>query len=138
MRPVVEAREDSLLDRLLNRIEAWARRGSEVDRMSAPELHLLAHDVGLDACDLARLARGESGSSRLLYARLHGLGLTMEEIERKGIGTARDMERTCSLCADRALCAHDLRERPEASDWRTVCPNNWTFDEMERRAKDRG
>lgn len=129
-----EVPADSLFQRLLGRIEAWAR-GSEIDRLGADELHHLARDVGLDAGDLARLAKGESNASRLLYARLQGLGFTMADIEAKGVGAARDMERTCALCPERALCEHDLRERPDSPAWRRICPNSWTFDEMERRAK---
>lgn len=127
-------RDDTLLQRLLARIEAWAR-GSELDRLSAGELQSLARDVGLEAGDLTRLAEGKSDASRLLYARLEELGLTMAGIEAKGVGAARDMERTCALCADRALCEHDLRERPDSPAWRRICPNSWTFDEMERLAK---
>lgn len=130
----MRTKEGSLISRLLDRIEQWSR-GSEIDNLPADELQRLARDVGLDAADLTRLASGEGDASRLLYARLHGLGLTMAEIEAKGVGAARDMERTCALCGDRALCAHDLEERPEATDWRRVCPNNWTFDEMERLQK---
>ena len=126
--------DSTLWQRLLERIEEWAR-GSELDRLGPDELHSLARDVGLDANDLTRLAARDSDASRLLYARLDGLGLTMAEIEARGVGAARDMERTCGLCADRALCEHDLRERPDAADWRRVCPNSWTFDEVERLRK---
>ncbi len=122
---------ESILDRLLTKIEEWGRR-NELETLSADEMRHLAHDVGLDSHDLARLATVESEAARLLYARLESLGLTMAEIEAKGVGSARDMERTCGLCADRALCEHDLAERPEAGDWRRICPNSWTFDEMER------
>jgi hypothetical protein len=122
---------DGILQRLLARIEQWGR-GNELANLSPSEMQLLAHDVGLDASDLVRLATGESDASRLLYARLQSLGLTMEDIEAKGVGSARDMERTCGLCADRALCEHDLMERPDSEDWRRTCPNIWTFDEIER------
>lgn len=127
-------RDSTLLQRLLARLEHWAR-GSELDRMSEDDMRRLARDVGLDASDLARLAAGNSHGSRLLYARLQSLGLSMAEIEAQGVGTARDLERTCGLCPDKALCGHDLAERPEATDWRRICPNAWTFDEMERLKK---
>ena len=122
---------DGILNRLLTRIEEWGR-GHELAHLSASEMQHLAHDVGLEAGDLARLAAGENNASRLLYDRLQSLGLTMQDIEAKGVGSARDMERTCGLCADRALCEHDLEQRPESGDWRRVCPNNWTLDEMAR------
>lgn len=130
----IQVRDASLLSRLLARIEAWAS-GSELDRLGAEELRCLARDVGLEPGDLTRLVQQESDASRLLYARLESLGLTMGEIEARGVGMARDMERTCGLCADRALCEHDLAERPDSPAWRRICPNNWTFDEMERMAK---
>lgn len=130
------ARDDdgNLLQRLLDRLEGWARR-SDLDRMKEDDLRHLARDVGIDASDLARLAAKKKGSSQLLYSRLQSLGLSMAEIEASGVGTARDMERTCGLCPEQALCGHDLGERPEATDWRQVCPNAWTFDEMERLKK---
>lgn len=126
--------DGNLLQRLLGRLESWAR-GSELDRMRGDDLRHLARDVGLDAHDLARLVASRTDASLLLYARLQSLGLSMAEIEASGLGTARDMERTCGLCPDQALCGHDLAERPEATDWRQVCPNAWTFDEMERLKK---
>lgn len=121
---------DGVVKRLLARIEDWGR-SNELANLSRDEMQHLAHDIGLDAGDLTRLAAGESDASRLLYARLQTLGLTMAAIQAKGAGSARDMERTCGLCADRALCEHDLEYRPESEDWRRVCPNSWTFDVME-------
>jgi hypothetical protein len=132
--PDATPRERNLLQRLLVKIEDWAR-GSEIDHMSADDVRQLAHDVGLDPSEFARLAGGGSDDSRLLYARLQSLGLTMAEIEAAGVGMARDMERTCGLCADRTLCEHDLTERPDATEWRRICPNQWVFDEMERLKK---
>lgn len=124
------------IDRLLARIEDWINAGrGELDGLSADKVRQMAGDLGLDVNDLSRLAALEGDSSKLLYQRLEGLGLTMEMIEAKGVGARRDMERTCGLCADRALCAHDLAERPDSPEWRKICPNSWTFDEMERRAK---
>lgn len=131
---VVHGRDGNLFERLLTRLETWGR-GSDLDRMSPDDLRTLAHDVGLDPSDLARLASSDPDASRLLYSRLATLGLDMETIEALGVGSRRDMERTCGLCADRPLCEHDLAERPESEHWRKVCPNSWTFDEMERQLK---
>ncbi|MDX2156750.1 MAG: hypothetical protein SFW09_09585 [Hyphomicrobiaceae bacterium] len=124
----------SLVERLLARIEAWVE-GNELAALPAHELERMAHDIGLSPSDLERLADSESDATRLLYARLQSLGLTMEAIEAKGLGMRRDMERSCAFCGDRALCAHDLTERPDATDWRKVCPNNPTFEAMERLAE---
>jgi hypothetical protein len=120
-----------LVERLLARLESWGR-GNELSGFSHAELERIASDVGVSAGDLERLAATDSDASRLLYARLESLGLRMEAIEAKGLGARRDMERTCALCGDRALCAHDLEERPDSPEWRKVCPNNDTFEMMER------
>lgn len=122
---------DGLLTRLAGWLEAHLA-GGEIERMNAEDVRQLAHDIGLDSGELVRLAAGEKDASRLLYARLKQLGFTMAEIEAKGVGSARDMERTCGLCAERGRCEHDLVERPQSTDWRQICPNNWTFEEMER------
>ncbi len=124
------AAEQSLIDRLLDRIERWAG-GTEIERMSAADVRILAHDIGLDASDLTRLAKEDRNAAHLLYSRLEQLGLSVAEIEAAGVGTQRDLERTCGLCADRAVCEHDLNERPESDAWRKICPNTWTFDTME-------
>lgn len=127
--------QGNVLERFLDRLETWVRAGrSELDGLTAEEVRQLAGDVGVDVGDLSRLAAMDGDASKLLYQRLETLGLTMEMIEGRGVGARRDMERTCGLCADRSLCAHDLAERPDSQDWRKICPNSWTFDEMERRA----
>jgi hypothetical protein len=123
----------SLIDRILARLEDWAR-GNELQSLSRDELDRVAHDIGLNGDELERLAAGEADASRLLYARLEGLGLTMEAIEAKGAGTRRDMERTCGLCGERALCEHDLSERPDSDEWRRLCPNSAVFAAMEQLA----
>ncbi len=120
--------------RVLSRLGEWICR-SELERMSGEDLGQFARDLGLGARDLARLATGESDASRLLYARLQSLGLSMSEIEAAGAGTARDMERACSACSNQAHCEHALAQPPEATDWSRVCPNQRVFDEMERLKK---
>jgi hypothetical protein len=122
-----------LVERLLTRIEEWTR-GNEMASLSRDELDRMASDVGVTADDLSRLAQTEPDAARLMYARLAGLGCSMDDIERSGVGVRRDMERTCALCGDRPLCAHDLAERPDSEEWRRICPNNGTFEMMERLA----
>jgi hypothetical protein len=122
--------ETNVLDRLLDRIETWAR-GNEIEALPAAERERIAQDIGLNRRELERLAETEPDASRLLYARLAELGLTMEEVEATGAGARRDMERTCALCGDRAICAHDLTERPDSQEWRRFCPNNPVFTTVE-------
>ncbi len=102
-----------IVERLLTRIEAWIR-ANELAGLTRQELDRLARDVGLTTDDLTRLAEIEPDAARLMYARLASLGFSMDAVEASGLGTRRDMERTCALCDDRALCAHDLVERPES------------------------
>ncbi|MBS0244701.1 MAG: hypothetical protein JSS20_21230, partial [Proteobacteria bacterium] len=118
----------------MRKIEDWAR-GNEIDRMSAEDVRILAHDVGLDSSDIVRLAHMENDASRLLYGRLKELGLTAEMIEAAGLSTQRELERSCAFCSERGVCEHDMHERPESDAWRRLCPNNGAFIEMERQLK---
>lgn len=120
-----------LVERMLERLENWARK-DELGALPPGELERLAHDIGLNGNELERLSQLDNTAPNLLYARLSELGFDMKEIEAQGVGDARDMERTCALCGDRELCAHDLVERPESGEWRRICPNNGTFEAMER------
>lgn len=129
--PATHTSDGGVIQRLLQRIEDWVRK-DELAYMGPDEMRQLAQDVGMDVKDLAHLAACDSDAARLLYARLEQLGFTMAEIEAKGVGNVRDLERTCCLCPDRQKCEHDLHAHPESDDWRQICPNRWTFDEMER------
>lgn len=123
--------EKSFFERIMSKLDEWSRV-SEIDRMSAEDVRHLAHDIGLNANDLTRLAHAEPDAANLLYKRLEQLGVSMAEIEALGIGEHRDMERSCSLCGDRNQCAHDLTERPDDPSWQQICPNRATFEALER------
>jgi hypothetical protein len=43
----------------------------------------------------------------------------------------RDLQRTCSTCADKQHCGHDIDTDPGKPEWRGYCPNVMTLDALE-------
>lgn len=122
----------SLVTRL---IDWWLRGppGHDIDRLSPQELEHMAHDLGLRPDELTRLARRDADAEILLHRRLALLGLTAADAER--LGMRRDLERTCGLCGEQAMCKSDLEMRPESEDWRSYCPNCGVLETLEAEVK---
>ena len=55
------------------------------------------------------------------------LGLDPAEISRSQPQTMRDLQRVCTLCADKPDCEHDLAGDPSDPSWRDYCPNEGTL-----------
>jgi Family of unknown function (DUF6455) len=65
--------------------------------------------------------------------------LDAAEIGRIEPQVIRDLQRTCSLCASKRRCRHDLARDPSGPSWQDYCPNAMTFDALvtERAARTR-
>jgi hypothetical protein len=107
----------------LSRLRAWWQRRSELDTMSPHEMERLAEDVATTAPELRGLvARGPHAADEL-RERMRTLGLARDDVEKVAPGLMRDLERTCSFCADKGVCRRDLADRPDDSAWQGYCPN---------------
>jgi hypothetical protein len=110
-------------DRLLARVRDWWQAREELGSLDRHELERLAGEFGMSARDLEDLAAHGPGAADLLYERMHALGITRDDAERLARGLMRDLERTCSCCADKAVCRKDLVAHPEDPTWKAYCPN---------------
>jgi hypothetical protein len=99
----------------------------EIDRIGAG---LIAHDVGLCPADLHNLAAKRSDATDLLCVHLAVLGIDQEELARTNPAVLRDLERVCTLCDSKRLCARDLADAPLYRRWREYCPNVLTIDAL--------
>lgn len=69
------------------------------------------------------LSKRGSQAADLLLERLAALDLDKDEIARAERRTFQDMQRVCTLCESRRLCARQLGENPGDPEWKDYCPN---------------
>lgn len=112
-----------IADRFLVRLRDWWQARDELGNLDRQELERLAGEFGMSARDLEDLAAHKPGAPDLLYERMHALGITSADAERVARGLMRDLERTCSCCADKGACRKDLAGNPEDPAWKAYCPN---------------
>src|SRR3974390_1930777 len=108
-----DSRKDSVLD-----LKCCAE--DEVERM--------ARDLGVSVPELHKLASLGPQSADLLLRRMAALDLDIKEVTEIAPQTLRELQRTCSLCANKKLCARDLAREPVNNPaWESYCPNAATL-----------
>jgi hypothetical protein len=123
---------------LLDTIGTWWRNWRhsraavrEVDELGGPELSRVAHDVGLNAPQLRTMAGKWPDAADLLSQRLAALELDEQTVARTEPAVLRDMQRVCTMCAEKPHCGHDIDRNPSDPEWRDYCPNVQTLDALE-------
>src|SRR5262249_7614935 len=76
-------------------------------------------DLGISAADLHALATRDKTAADLLYHRLESLRLNPASVDP---AVMRDLQRCCSTCDSKQLCAHELEDKPKGARWPTYCP----------------
>ena len=119
-----------------NRVIGWWRRWrqraaslAEFDRLST-EAERVARDAGVDVGDLRVLAGKWPDSADLAKRRMATLGLDAAQVQETQAAVMRDVQRVCSLCANKCVCVHDLDHDPANAAWHQYCPNDETFDAL--------
>ncbi len=106
--------------------KGWQERRARLaafDRADANEMSCIARELGVPPSELRRLVKGGAHSADLLLARMHSINLDASKVEP---AVMRDLQRCCSGCAVKALCAHELEDRPKGARWPEYCPNQVT------------
>lgn len=111
----------SFADRSLTSAELAACGANEVRRM--------ARDLAISPGDLRVMARGHGDAADLLRRRMRVLGLAAEAgaLDARDL---RDLQRCCSLCDHREVCAFDLACDPANPEWQVYCPNVGTLRDL--------
>src|SRR5271166_1821572 len=104
----------------------WARRAAvkELANCDASEVARIAQDLGISAADLRVLASRDKTAADLLYRRLETLRLDPTSVDP---ALMRDLQRCCSNCISKQLCAHELEDKPIGASWPKYCPNEDTI-----------
>jgi hypothetical protein len=123
---------------VVRRIANWWRNRTERDatlmaleRVGPEGVERLAHDIGLGSTDLQTLAGRWPDAAELLSQRLAVLKLDESTLARSEPAALRDMQRVCSLCAEKRRCQHDLAVEPFDKTWHDYCPNAQTLEALD-------
>jgi hypothetical protein len=105
---------------------AWAKRArvNELADCDPSEMARVARDLGVSATELRLLASRDKTAADLLYRRLETLRLDPTSIDP---ALMRDLQRCCSICDSKQLCAHELEDKPKSANWPKYCPNEYTI-----------
>jgi Family of unknown function (DUF6455) len=104
----------------------WKRRAAvnELADCDALEVARIAQDLGISAADLRVLASRDKTAADLLNRRLETLRLDPASFDP---AVMHDLQRCCSNCDSKQLCAHELEDKPKGASWPKYCPNEQTI-----------
>jgi Family of unknown function (DUF6455) len=91
------------------------------------EIERMAEDVGMSPAELRAVARFGPQAAAPLFDRMLALDIDRSEVSRTEPQTLRDMQRVCTLCDKRKVCARDLRRHAGEPAWQGYCPNAATL-----------
>ena len=97
---------------------------NELTTCDVVELERVALDFGVSSADLRSLASRDKTAADLLNRRLETLRLDPTSVDSVPM---RDLQRCCSNCGSKQLCAHELEDKPTNASWPKYCPNEETI-----------
>jgi hypothetical protein len=119
---------------MLDRVGGWLKRMwerstalGELEGCGGREMERVARDVGVGVGDLRVLAGKWPDAADLVERRIATLGLDPAALEATQPAAMRDLQRVCSLCDNKRVCAHDLDRAPADRAWHDYCPNAGTL-----------
>ena len=112
----------------------WRRKAAvdELGLLSASEIACIERDLGISIDELRVLAAGDRNAADLLFRRLKDLRLESGQIDP---AVMRELQRFCSQCDSKVLCAHELEDKPKGAVWPKYCPNEETITALQSEAK---
>lgn len=120
----------NIMNAISDRWSKYRQRRARINELRAldcGDMRRLAQDTGLSFRELVDLAKAEGDAATLLYRRMGEMGLDARKVDAV---VMRDMQRCCSLCENKVLCAHELEDRPKQASWPSYCPNKDTLEAL--------
>ena len=120
------------VESLLVHMRDWWQGRDSLAGLDAAEFENIARDLGISTDDLRTLAAHGPGAADQLIDRMAALGITKEDVERTASGLMHDLQRTCSSCVEKGVCARDLADNSLDPGWKHYCPNADTLRSIEK------
>jgi hypothetical protein len=107
----------------------WQRRAAidELASLNPSEVACIGRDLGISAAELRVLASRNKEAADLLIRRMEALRLEPRRVDPL---VMRDLQRCCSNCDSKQLCAHELEDKPKDATWPKYCPNEQTIEAL--------
>jgi hypothetical protein len=121
---------DHAVGTLLARLRDWWRTQDELGLLDPKEMGRIAGDLGLSRDALKEIVARGPDAAHLVYERMQTLGISKADVDHAAHGVLRDLQRTCALCNDKAVCERDLARRPDDPAWKRYCPNAVTLQTL--------
>ena len=125
-----QAKDTKSVRRLVHLWQDWIKRRRSMTQLACcdrTDVARMAHDIGVSSGDLYTLSGKWPNSADLLLRRIDESKLDATEIKQAEPQVMRDLQRVCTLCANKRKCSHDLATRPSDPAWQTYCPNTTTL-----------
>jgi hypothetical protein len=100
---------------------------AELHNLSPHDLANVAREVGASTDELRTLAGKWPDSANLLARRMAALQIDPLALRKSYPAVSRDLQKTCSLCKEKARCEHDLDSGGIPSYWQKYCANSTTL-----------
>lgn len=114
----------------LSRIFIWMSKAwenaSEAEMIAALDedtIRQIAHDYKIQPHQLLELAKAGPQAADEMPHMMRALGIDPMEMETRFQALFRDMQITCTRCANKAECRHDLAEGVAATAFGAYCQN---------------
>ena len=128
MQTMVSNSFGELTRRLIEALKNWVRRRGSVHEVAAFRLqrNFRASRMRLEfrMRSFAFSRNSDKNAADLLYRRMEQLRLDRNHVD---VAVLRDLQRCCSNCDLKQLCAHELEDKPKGAVWPKYCPNEQTL-----------
>jgi hypothetical protein len=122
-----------VIDLLMNSFGDWLKHRRELNelrQLNTFEFDRIASELRISSTDLNELVRRGPDAADELPKLLKLLGIDQEALARTEPLVLRDMERVCSLCANKGECDRDLAAGTTPEHYEGYCLNAPTIEAL--------
>ncbi len=104
----------------------WTQNRSDLSELACcaeGDVERIARDIGVSAGELQALTRQGPHAADLLLQRMAALNIDRNKVIQMEPATFQDLQRVCTLCESRRLCAREMARDATDPAWEDYCPN---------------
>jgi hypothetical protein len=127
--PVVEMILNGIADWIVRHRAATELR-EELSRCKSEDVAAIARELGVAPGEFRELAGKGTHAADELRQMIVALSLDPQILLHGDKRIARDLQRVCIACPDKKRCKRELAAGTAAANFRSFCPNAFTFNTL--------